>query len=183
MNAPFSYTFRMIVVLWVAMLMMACPVYFPEPVGNFEKAEKIDKRFEGEWVLFWDNGAYDEIKIIPDKKLLTVIHTSYGQDKKIIERVKYDGFIYRIKEVNLINIRDKEKGVMLFKYAFDSDDKLNIYYVKATGLENKANLVSGETPLQYMERNIANDSIYSDKLSLLRKGSVLYQLKFQKKGF
>lgn len=158
----------------------ACPFYFEEPLGEFDNAEKIPKNLPGTWTHFGQDEKIYEISVKTNgKKLIEMYLTVFQKNGQCISREKFTGFFYNHHGHMFLNIKNNENAIAVGKIEFENKDQLAAQYIQ---LPKDTSQLPYKDPAELLN-SFPLDSILSGKFIFLRKGSLLYQLKFSKKGF
>lgn len=168
-------------------LLTACPYQSTAPLGSSDNAEKYDKLLVGEWSCKNDDGTFIELVFSAEsKKTLHTYLTNIDKSKAKSKPEYFKTWATNIGNNLLFNAQSKDSLYTFFKVELAGNDKFYLTYVNEKFV--KENFPQHENPdteniHQFIEKNLSNESLFSNRFMFVRIGSSLHKLQQSKKGF
>ncbi len=168
-------------------LLTGCPYNSKVPLGSVDTAEKYDKLLVGEWSCKGEDGTFMEITFsVESKKTLHTYLTDIDKNKVKSQPEYFKTWATNVSNNIIFNSLSKDSMFVFFKAEISGNDKFYLTYVNENFV--KENFPQHENPsteelFRFIQANLSNEKLFSERLMFVRRGSPLYKLQQSKKGF
>lgn len=168
-------------------LLTGCPYKSNVPLSSIDEAEKYDKLLVGDWSCKSEDGTFMEITFsIESKKTLHTYLTNIDKSKVKSNPEYYKTWATNISNNVIFNAQSNDSTFVYFKAEIAGNDKFYLTYVNENFV--KENFQQHENPrseelFSFLQANLSNEKLFSERLMFVRIGSSLHKLQQSKKGF